>query len=189
MCACSSGKRRRINPLARRRFNYTDTVIHAGRVQPTVRGLPYVCHRQGQRLSTRHLDAPQRAVLAVVEDGSVADPWLCIPAEWKLIAYRDALACRRAESKHVPSHVAAIEPALELAATRQMHATLQRCNAATRGPAGHNLTAPRPQPVSVCACARVCACRHAIFEGGAAWAAPGGGMCEATRVEALRLGI
>jgi len=42
-------------------------------------------------------------VLAAVEDGSVADPWSCIPAEWKLIAYRDALACRRAESKRVSS--------------------------------------------------------------------------------------
>jgi len=128
-------------------------------------------------------------VLAVVEDDSVADPWLCIPAEWKLIAYRDALACRRAESKHVSPHVAAVEPALELAATRQMRATLQRCNPATRGPAGHTLTTPHPQPVSVCACVRVRVCRHAIFEGGAAWAAPDGGMCEATRVEALRLGI
>ena len=106
--------------------------------------LSYICHRQGQRLSTRHLDAPQRAVLAVVEDDSVADPWLCIPAEWKLIAYRDALACRRAESKHVSAHVAAVEPALELAATRQMYATLQRCNAAILQPEGPQATPSQP---------------------------------------------
>ena len=90
--------------------------------------------------------------------------------------------------------MAAVEQALELAATRQMRATLQRCNAATRGPAGPrasavHATCPRPQPVRACARVRVRVCRHAIFEGGAAWAAPDGGMCEATRVEALQRGI
>ena len=57
----------------------------------TYSGYPYSAnYAASQRLSTRHLDAHQRAVLAAVEgnDGSVADPWLCIPAEWKLIAYR-----------------------------------------------------------------------------------------------------
>ena len=83
-------------------------------------------------------------MLAAVEDDSVADPWLCIPAEWKLIAYRDALACRRAESKHVSPHVAAVEPALELAATRQMYATLQHCNAATLQPEGPQATPSQP---------------------------------------------
>ena len=52
------------------------------------RGLSRACHASSH--------PSQRAVLAAVEDATVADPWLCIPAEWKLIAYRDALACRLA---------------------------------------------------------------------------------------------
>ena len=43
--------------------------------------------RQGQRLSTLHLDERQRAVLAAVENWHAADSWLVGPSEWKLIAY------------------------------------------------------------------------------------------------------
>lgn len=106
--------------------------------------------RQGQRLSAANLDARQRAAIAQVEEGAEHDSWFVGAAEWKLIAYRDQLACRRAEGKHVPPHVVQVEDALDRGAAVQM---------------------------------------HDIFEGGAAHVPGGDAARDATRTQALRLGI
>ena len=82
-------------------------------------------YKQGQRLSVANLDEAQRATIRQVEAAAAAaaggdDAWLIEKDHWKLIGYRDHLACRRAEGKPVPAHVAAAADGLSGGAMRQM---------------------------------------------------------------------
>ena len=75
--------------------------------------------KQGLGLSTGHRDAEQQRVLRAVE---AATGWDVSVEAWKLIAYRDWVACRRACGKPLPAGVdGPLASALDRAAQKQMH--------------------------------------------------------------------
>lgn len=77
---------------------------------------------QGLALSTANLDAAQEEVLERIEKQTA---WRAGAPEWRLIAYRDWQACRRAAGKSIPLAVEEIAAELDLSATKQMHSIFE----------------------------------------------------------------
>ena len=95
---------------------------------------------QGQRLSSEHLDEAQRGLIATIEAGA---GWYVDDPEWKLIAYRDWYACRRAAGKGIPPSVEAVAAALDVATAAQMHHIFEGGAAFTDDPEGTRTEALR----------------------------------------------
>lgn len=79
---------------------------------------------QGLHLAAQNLDAAQQNCIAHVEGGA-GGAWRSDAPEWKLIAYRDWYACRKACGKPLPHHVEEVATELDAASARNMHAIFE----------------------------------------------------------------